>query len=144
MQVTSTSNNSDPAALPAASRVPQKTLGQSDFLKLITVQLTKQDPMKPMEDTSFIGQMAQFTSLEQTGQLVKQFGLMRSSTDLASSSALLGRQVTVKSTQEGELTGTVDAVDTTSGQPKLFIGGKLFSLDAVLRVEPAAVPATTA
>ena len=40
-----------------SSRIPQKALGQSDFLKLLSVQLQQQDPMKPMEDTSFMAPM---------------------------------------------------------------------------------------
>ncbi len=129
----------DPASV--AARVPQKSLGQQDFLKLITVQLTKQDPMKPMEDTSFIAQMAQFTSLEQTNSLVKEFGLMRSSADFSSASALLGRQVTLETKADGAVTGTVDAVDARDGTPKLFVGGKLFPLSTLKRVEPAPLPA---
>ena len=36
------------------------------FLKLLASQMTSQNPLEPMKDTEFIGQMAQFSQLEQT------------------------------------------------------------------------------
>ncbi|NBR79501.1 MAG: flagellar biosynthesis protein FlgJ, partial [Alphaproteobacteria bacterium] len=38
------------------------TLGQADFLKLMTTQLQNQDPFAPMENAEFIAQMAQFST----------------------------------------------------------------------------------
>lgn len=41
----------------------QATLGQSDFLKLMTTQLSLQDPFDPVDNKEMIAQMAQFSSL---------------------------------------------------------------------------------
>jgi flagellar basal-body rod modification protein FlgD len=125
-----------------AARIPQKTLGQSDFLKLMTVQLSKQDPMKPMDDTAFVAQMAQFTSLQQTSDMVRQIGLMRSSANLSSASALIGKTVTVETPADGKVTGKVDAVDTSGADPLLVIGSKTFSLSTLKRVEPTPLQTT--
>ena len=117
------------------ARVPQKSLGQDDFLKLITVQLAKQDPMKPMEDTAFIAQMAQFSALEQSNALVKEFGMLRTSSDIASASSLIGTQVTMKPQSGSPLTGIVTAVDTTGVEPSLIINGQSYAYSGLQRVE---------
>ena len=39
------------------------TLGQSDFLKLMTAQLSLQDPFDPVDNKEMVAQMAQFSSL---------------------------------------------------------------------------------
>lgn len=47
-----------------------KTLGQSDFLKLLVTQLQNQDPLKPVDNQEFIAQTAQFSQLDQMTKLV--------------------------------------------------------------------------
>jgi flagellar basal-body rod modification protein FlgD len=126
----------------SSGRVPKKTLGQEDFLKLITVQLTKQDPMKPMEDTSFMAQMAQFSALEQSSQMAKDMAAIRTDFSLQSAAGMLGRQVTLD-TKNGSVAGVVDAVDSSDGTVKVGVGGLYYPLSQVVRVAPAVVvPAT--
>jgi flagellar basal-body rod modification protein FlgD len=39
-----------------------KTLGQTDFLRLMTTQLKAQDPFDPADNSEMVAQMAQFSS----------------------------------------------------------------------------------
>jgi flagellar basal-body rod modification protein FlgD len=41
----------------------QSQLGQEDFLRLMTAQLSVQDPFDPVDNSQMIAQMAQFSSL---------------------------------------------------------------------------------
>ena len=107
-----------------------KALNQDDFLKLLSVQFQNQDPMKPMDDTAFIAQMAQFSSLEQSSAMAKDLASMRSDQTLLTANSYLGRNVT--------------AVDASGTAPQVIINGLSFGLSAVLRVELGAVPAPAA
>lgn len=41
-----------------------KNLGQADFLHLMTEQLKNQDPLKPLDSQQFLGQLAQFSTVQ--------------------------------------------------------------------------------
>ena len=45
------------------------SLGQEEFLELMTAQLRFQDPLKPMENGDFLGQMAQFGTVNGINEL---------------------------------------------------------------------------
>jgi len=46
-----------------------QSLGKDEFLKLLITKLQNQDPLKPMDDESFIAQLAQFSTLEQMNNI---------------------------------------------------------------------------
>jgi len=125
----------------AASRIPQKALGQNDFLKLLATQFQTQDPMKPMEDTAFIAQMAQFSSLEQSSALARDMSAMRVDQLRVTANSYLGHRVTVEDETGKLVTADVTAIDASGTEPQLIVGDKPYSLSAVLRVEPSFVSA---
>ena len=49
-------------ATPASGR-DFSSLGQADFLRLLTVQMQQQDPFDPVDNKEMLAQMAQFSSL---------------------------------------------------------------------------------
>ena len=52
---------------------PHNQLGKDEFMKLLTFQLQNQDPMNPMDQSKFTGELAQFSQLEQLSNLNKKF-----------------------------------------------------------------------
>lgn len=139
MQITSATSLSAAATADTSNRVVQKQLGQDDFLKLLTVQLQQQDPMKPMDDTQSIAQMAQFSSLQQMSELNESFAAMRLDSQMASASTLLGRQATIQDAGGAEITGIIESVEQSESGPMLSINGKTYSYDMLVRVAPAPV-----
>ena len=122
------------------SRVPQKVLGRDDFMKLLAVQFQMQDPLKPMDDTAFIAQTAQFSALDQSTTMATELTQMRADQQRVVANSYLGHHVTVESGEGLTSSGDVTAIDNSGSQPRIVVGGQPYSLSAVLRVEPGPVP----
>jgi len=95
-------SQSTTSAVPAAPATARKkdlgALNQEDFMQLMLQQLKSQDPFKPTDNTQFIAQMAQLSSVtgisEMKNSLVDVVDSLRSS-QVLSASNLLGREVLV-------------------------------------------------
>lgn len=73
------------------------SLGKDAFLKILFAQLQNQDPLSPMDDKEFIGQMATFSSLEQLtnmNQTLEKFVESASQANLIAFSEFVGKEVT--------------------------------------------------
>ena len=110
---------------PASSTQSSKTqsLGKDDFLKLFVAQLQHQDPMNPMADGDFMGQMAQFSTLEQTTNIATANQQMATSISMSQSLALLGKTVTYVDGSDVRHTGVVQKVVTEGGVAQLTVDG---------------------
>ncbi len=115
-------------------RVPMKMLGQNEFLQLLVTQMRNQDPLSPMQDTEFIAQMAQFTSLEQSRQMRDDMKELKDREGFQQAVGLMGQSVTVKVNEEETLTGVVSEVRVKGGEATLLINDKSYSLQNVIEV----------
>jgi flagellar basal-body rod modification protein FlgD len=80
--------------------------------------------MNPSSDTDFIGQMAQFSQLEQTTNMADANAELVAQQSGARAVALLGRSVTYPDASTGvSTTGVVEQVSWAGGLPSLTVGG---------------------
>jgi len=99
-------------------------LGKDDFLKLLVAQLQNQDPMNPVNDQEFMGQMAAFSTLEQVTNLAASSDQMTATVATDQSIALIGHQVTYTNAEGEAVEGEVENVDFSGESATLTIGGE--------------------
>lgn len=118
-----------------AARLPKQVLGQEDFLKLLTVQFSSQDPLKPMEDTAFIAQMANFSALEIQNSMSASMASLSSSQQLSAAQLLLGRQVDVIGEDNQPVSGVVSAVYMNEGKTMITVNNQDYDIESVSRIQ---------
>jgi flagellar basal-body rod modification protein FlgD len=72
------------------------TLGEADFLTLLVAQLEHQDPLEPQDNTEFVAQLAQFSSLEEqtaTNNKLDELIAAQGSSEQTAAFSLLGQEV---------------------------------------------------
>src|SRR3954467_12490117 len=99
------------------------TLGKDDFLKLLVGQLQHQDPMQPSDDQQWIGQMAQFSQLEQVSNTAAPTQKIVDTLHTNRTPPLIGRTVTYLDESGVSHSGAVDTVDMAGGKASLTVGG---------------------
>ena len=93
------------------------------LLKIILTQLTYQYPLKPVDNTEFVSQLAQFSQLQQSQTLNDQISTLLAAQAATQATGLLGKTVDVTSSTAGSATvsGQVSAISFASGQPQLTV-----------------------
>lgn len=140
-----TTNTSAPAATAStttpAVTIPGGALNENSFLQLLTTQMQYQDPLQPQDNSQFIAQLAQFTSLEQMtnvatndSQIATKLTALQGTIDQSSAYGLLGKSVTVTQSNGTTVTGAVTSVTEQSGQPAVQISGTYYPMTDVTSV----------
>lgn len=71
------------------------TISQQDFLRILLTQLNAQNPLKPMDNTTFVTQLAQFSQLQQTQEMSSALRQLLAVQTATETMTLLGRTVGV-------------------------------------------------
>jgi flagellar basal-body rod modification protein FlgD len=115
-------------------------LSSDDFMKLFLAQLQNQDPTQPVDDSQMLGELSQMTEVQTLGQV--QTALQGS--QLAQSSALIGKNVTGVDVNGAAVNGVVTSVTQSSDAGLVLqVGSQYIAPDSVTQVTAPADTGTT-
>lgn len=116
----------------SSGSVKQSTM---DFYNLLTTQLTNQNPLEPVSETDFLGQMAQFSTVEQLEALNASATESQTEQTWLSAQNLLGRLVNWTTTGGLAKSGEVERIDRNEeGEITLEVNGTQVGLDQITTV----------
>src|SRR3954467_10904759 len=121
--ITSITSTGPPAASTQAAAGANTSMGKDQFLKLFVAQLQHQDPMNPMQDGEFMGQMAQFSTLEQITNVAKAHDQIAADLGMRRSLRPLGGTGSYVDDDKVTHTGVVEKVVNADGATTLTVGG---------------------
>lgn len=109
------------ASMSASSRAALDTY---QFLRLLIVELTSQNPLDPVKDRDFLAQMAQLNtaqSVERMGQILTTF----------QASSLIGREVEAVLPSGTRISGKVQAVEMNGGRVYLRVDNQQVPFESI-------------
>jgi flagellar basal-body rod modification protein FlgD len=125
----------DPTPAPRIFTEAPDPLGQDAFLQLLVAQLQNQNPLEPLDNAEFIGQMTQFNVLDQLTQLNEALSGFAEFAALGQLASMIGKEATIIDPDTGdEITGIVSAVTLQNGEPRVIIDDVAYRLDDIVRI----------
>lgn len=116
----------------------------TNFLKLLTAQISNQDPLEPMDASTFVSQLAQLSQVEQT--IAVNANLEDITNRLATTGAmadigLIGREVTLE-TDQVELLNSSASFDYELGYAADSVTARILAADGTVVREIEGLPGT--
>ncbi|MBP7690325.1 MAG: hypothetical protein KA764_00325 [Anaerolineales bacterium] len=108
--------------------------GGTQFMQLLLAQLRNQNPLDPVQDKDFMGQVTQLNSFQELQKMTKLLQSLTDSNHLTEAAGLIGKTVTVQDADGQTQTGQVTGVTLDGDETRLLLGKRLVSLSAVIRV----------
>lgn len=100
------------------------TMDTYQFLRLLIVELTSQNPMDPVKDRDFLAQMAQLNTAQQMERIGSMFTTFQAA-------GLIGREIEAVLPTGTLLKGKVESVQMLSGRVLLTVNNETIPIETV-------------
>lgn len=122
------------AASSSTSAASQAAISSSQFLQILTTELTSQDPLEPMSSSDFIQQMVGIQSLQETASLTDSLNSFTQFMQMASGSSLIGHTVSGLTSAGQQVQGVVSSVVIQNGNALLVVGSQQLPVSGITEI----------
>ena len=151
---TEITNLQNQTAFTQSNTTERKTSSKNDsnmFLNLMLQQLKNQDPTQPTDNTEWLSQLAQYSSLEQMTQMntgltncmnyiSAMYKDMAMNAEITQTLSMVGKEVTITipdekdSSKTTEITGKVTEANFKDGTGKVKVNGEYYSISNITSI----------
>ena len=151
---TEITNLQNQTAFTQSNTTDRKTSSKNDsnmFLNLMLQQLKNQDPTQPTDNTEWLSQLAQYSSLEQITQMntgltncmnyiSAMYKDMSMNAEITQTLSMVGKEVTITvpdekdSSKTTEITGKVTEANFKDGTGKVKVNGEYYSISNITSI----------
>ncbi|MGO8952859.1 MAG: flagellar hook assembly protein FlgD [Rhodomicrobium sp.] len=129
--VNSTTNATSSSSTNSATGT-NNTVNYNEFLQLLVAQLQNQDPTNPTDPTTFVSQLASFSTVEQQVNTNSILGSLLTQTSISQAPSLVGQTVT---SADGTVSGQVASIQiTAAGSQAVLSNGQTISLGSGIQI----------
>jgi len=126
--INATTATSTAPANDTATDTAKASLDYNAFLKLLLAQMQNQDPLKPMDSTEYVSQLATFSNVEQGLKMNTKLDQLLVLSKLAQAGSAVGSTIT---SSDGTTSGTVKSVKVDeAGAIAILSDGKQVKIES--------------
>lgn len=125
------------SAVSATTAKDQAAIDNDDFMTLLLAQLKNQDPMKPMDSSEMMGQIAQLNSLNALISIKDSLDAMTKSQNMSYAASLIGKTITAipdKNDPSNVVQGVVTSMTNFEGTTLVQVDGQDVEISTIVEV----------
>lgn len=120
-------------ALPKTA-TDRASISREQFLRILTTELTSQNPLDPMDNTQFMNQLVSLQTLEQTAALTDGLKSFERFLQMSSAGSLIGKAIKGVAQDGTNVSGTVSKVVVEKDGAFLIVGSAKVPVNGVQEI----------